>query len=63
MKQSVSFVLPCECVVCMLSPKLGVANGKSETLRDDETGIFLCEPETVLPFKFPVKCKTEIYSH
>ena len=25
---------------------LGVANGKCETLRDGETSVFLCEPET-----------------
>ena len=25
---------------------LGVANGKCETLRDDEISVFLCEPET-----------------
>ena len=24
----------------------GVANGKCETLRDGETSVFLCEPET-----------------
>ena len=27
-------------------PKTGVANGKCETLRDGETSVFLCEPET-----------------
>ena len=27
-------------------PAVGVANGKCETLRDRETSIFLCEPET-----------------
>ena len=27
-------------------PKGGVANGKCETLRDGETSVFLCEPET-----------------
>ena len=26
--------------------KIGVANGKCETLRDGETSVFLCEPET-----------------
>ena len=26
--------------------QLGVANGKCETLRDGETRVFLCEPET-----------------
>ena len=25
---------------------IGVANGKCETLRDGETSVFLCEPET-----------------
>ena len=25
---------------------VGVANGKCETLRDGETSVFLCEPET-----------------
>ena len=25
---------------------IGVANGKCETLRDHETSVFLCEPET-----------------
>jgi len=25
---------------------LGVANGKCKTLRDGETSVFLCEPET-----------------
>jgi len=27
-------------------PKIGVANGKCETLRDDEINVFLREPET-----------------
>ena len=34
---------------------IGVANGKCETLRDRETSVFLCEPET---FAF-LHCETE----
>ena len=34
-----------------------VANGKCETLRDGETSIFLCEPET---FDF-LDCETETF--
>ena len=30
---------------------LGVANGKCETLRDHETSVFLCEPETIWLFR------------
>ena len=30
---------------------IGVANGKCETLRDGETSVFRCEPETVLLFR------------
>ena len=37
----------------------GVANGKSETKRDGETGVFLCEPETF----YLLKCEIEINSH
>ena len=31
---------------CLTGINKGVANGKCETLRDRETSVFLCEPET-----------------
>ena len=32
-------------------PYIGVENGLCETLRDGETSVFLCEPETFIYFK------------
>ena len=40
-----------EADISMTKGNKGVANGKRETKRDGETGVFLCEPETFLPFK------------
>ena len=37
----------------------GVSNGKCETLRDRETSVFLCEPET---YDF-LDCETETSKH
>ena len=35
----------------LLDKLVVVANGKSETYGDGETGVFLCEPQTFLPLK------------
>ena len=34
---------------------IGVANGLCETLRDGETSVFLCEPETFIYFEMRVR--------
>ena len=39
----------------MRSSVEGVANGLCETLRDGETSVFLCEPETFIYFEMRVR--------
>ena len=45
-KTTTSFACPLDMETESTTATLGVANGKCETLRDRETSVFLCEPET-----------------